>query len=194
MPFPCVRALALGGLGLLAAGCSQQVAVDSPVGPDLGLSEPILQISNRVQILSEITDRLRQRIDGLEEGSPVAARLNVDRPGVFGPCHTGFGVLLVSVVRVEDYSGSHKVVVSVGNPSSAAILNTDWSVTWYSNLTLHGTGVRVEVPAGSQTGNWPGRLPPGRWSERDIILPCTLENLRNFSLTLAPKSVELTPP
>jgi|SRR5665213_1831783 len=138
------------------------------------LQQRVRELEKQVQALREDTaEKIQQRVavdnaiaSILEKVSLDVTVLEPSRPNIYQPVRLDSSglILLVSIEHVEPYLDGYKIVLSIGNPSSAKLSGYDLTSSWSYDEARYRK---------KRSDTFTGTLEPGTWTKTELILPET---------------------
>ena len=124
----------------LLAGCSARADAELATANTARLAELDVKVAE-----------LQSKIETIEKGN--SATLSIDDDGKFSYIQTDFGKFPVKLGTVKDYLGGSKVVISIGNPTNAAV--TKFTIIGFCETADSGNkSVQIERTQSLPGGHW----------------------------------------
>jgi outer membrane murein-binding lipoprotein Lpp len=108
------------------AGCDRQTSPSTTPSPS---AQVMHDLSAKIDRLEAQIRRLESRVDSLEVGSSAVISTEDE---LYGLARTSHGTFVISAKRVTPYLDGFKVLLEIGNLTSANFLGAEISVSWGS--------------------------------------------------------------
>ncbi len=142
-----------------------------------------LELTDNADRLSSEVE-LKLRIVNLEIDSPPATTDLDPLTKDFSVGRTTFGEYTVSVENSTPYLNGYKVILRIGNLTSATLTGADMKISWTAGSSPQSTELHP-------TANFE----PGRFTEVEVILsPAAASDLNTMNLALEFKGVQMRIP
>lgn len=156
------------------------------------------ELEAKIDGLEKEIESLRRKIYALEyhNRKDDSAELDVSQlEGPFQRLNANGGTFLVSLKNIERYLNGYKVIISIGNISSAPFKGFELTMTW---ATAEPSVANFEVwrrwyeTRKTKTERYTQELVPGSWNQVEmILLPARSDELGHLRVSLETNTVSL---
>jgi hypothetical protein len=150
-----------------------------------------------VTLLEDRIKRLERRVNDLEYKASKDDSVELDTGTLDGPylrLNSNNGTFLVSLTNIEKYLNGYKVILTIGNTSSATYRGFELTLKWSTTAPEGDINKWVEwyKARKTKTEKYTQDLVPGSWNKVEmILLPARSDELGYLEVSMETNSISL---